>query len=1117
MTEMKWSEVWRLPFVGDLEELPFKDDKVCVVGMFGKSQVGYGTKSTTINTVLDREVFPLHWPDGAGLQSQEDTYIEAFYDKSKNVIYLHLVSVFDTSMLVSLCGKLDRDLPYADVHKFWRDQELRHARGLLFLFHVCHILVALHPTCTFDMTYGQLLRTVDSIRLKMLPVLQEVLRDAPVGAEWKSAGRSCTPRLLFVFQRSCLPTGSDAHAETGKSKGTKHSPKKRLQHRIEDQIYRIFRKSRLLTNQSKDCLFTVPPNQTFVYIQSRAGPVDAINTLLSNLHQTCALGKEAEVHTSRSYSMSRRTNQSTTINPPSILLPAKPTGADDSLLGFLRTNQSTTINPPSILLPAKPNSADDSLLGFLWQHVELVLSGKGFDDSVGRNPQPSHFELPHQTVNLQPSHFELPTCGKWLTVCNMLHELLLTESGQNAKVESSLESMGSSLDVETKFSDSRCSKVLPLASSAYQNNLPSHYTSKVHNNQLGQVLKVHNNQLGQALKVFKQHARGPAYDHYVLQLQEDCEKFWANGRQLCEERSLTGQHCVHPFHTLPKPGQPSDPEPTDSQVVPCMPHNSRARSLCACNCGRKQAQRDDPFDVKAANHDFFSLMEEKCCSSLEHISFPVFQRQPQGTPGEDTNPPEEDPPPTLQPEDAAPMSEEEPHPTLQPEPEVSMKTDPEPSKRKDSVLSSATTTASGGLSLALSLASFAVLLAARVDLLQREFCHGEKVSRSNKTASSRRLKRVFGNALFSRRLEAVLLERETFSPWQKLPRQQIVPRGRILLALLREKITPTPNKTAKEASMFGCPGQSGGSDMFVSMLHADQNSDSLAAVGMDGMMAADNQQQEAEAEKTAQLVRQPSVTESLPGMLHSDCPPGVLPKYSSWELVCLGPAGLYYPSLGLEQPGFIHGSNLLLAWDIPIHTERPQQGDQAWPAPGESQTVRRSIPHGGKPRRGAKDSDSFVRVYVGYEYECARGHRFLCSGPDKVMKTSTSGAVKETALKLLSMDMPLYFPCPCPSRGAKPHLGQLMRVFLTTPDPPVQIHLHPRLQPGPPPCPTFYPQEEDIPLPPSRLWVLRLPFVYVGEAGVISPPRDSQPLLSCKVLKGLLKATIVEEEEVLAH
>ncbi|KAI8484902.1 hypothetical protein Bbelb_373090 [Branchiostoma belcheri] len=59
----------------------------------------------------------------------------------------------------------------------------------------------------------------------------------------------------------------------------------------------------------------------------------------------------------------------------------------------------------------------------------------------------------------------------------------------------------------------------------------------------------------------------------------------------------------------------------------------------------------------------------------------------------------------------------------------------------------------------------------------------------------------FWIALSTRRLEAVLLERETFSPWQKLPRQQIVPRGRILLASLREKITPTPNKTAKEATL----------------------------------------------------------------------------------------------------------------------------------------------------------------------------------------------------------------------------------------------------------------------------------------------------------------------------
>lgn len=40
---------------------------------------------------------------------------------------------------------------------------------------------------------------------------------------------------------------------------------------------------------------------------------------------------------------------------------------------------------------------------------------------------------------------------------------------------------------------------------------------------------------------------------------------------------------------------------------PIMNHNSRGRSTSACNCGRKQAPRDDPFDIQAANHDFYQV------------------------------------------------------------------------------------------------------------------------------------------------------------------------------------------------------------------------------------------------------------------------------------------------------------------------------------------------------------------------------------------------------------------------------------------------------------------------------------------------------------------------------
>ena len=53
-------------------------------------------------------------------------------------------------------------------------------------------------------------------------------------------------------------------------------------------------------------------------------------------------------------------------------------------------------------------------------------------------------------------------------------------------------------------------------------------------------------QLQQAHRVFYQFARGPATEKYLHQLDEACEKFWKNGRQLCEEISVTGNHCIKP-------------------------------------------------------------------------------------------------------------------------------------------------------------------------------------------------------------------------------------------------------------------------------------------------------------------------------------------------------------------------------------------------------------------------------------------------------------------------------------------------------------------------------------------------------------------------------------------
>ncbi|KAF2984105.1 hypothetical protein EK904_010460 [Melospiza melodia maxima] len=531
---------------------------------------------------------------------------------------------------------------------------------------------------------------------------------------------------------------------------------------------------------------------------------------------------------------------------------------------------------------------DCTLKEFLWQHVELVLSKKGFEDSVGRNPQPSHFEL--------------PTYQKWVAAALKLYEVTIegkdddpTCGELSSKIMSSIKVLEGYLDIDTKFSENRCQKALPMAHSAYQSNLPHNYT-----------MTVHKNQLAQALRVYSQHARGPAFHKYAMQLNEDCYKFWSNGHQLCEERSLTDQHCVHKFHLLPKAGE----KPEADRNPPILYHNSRARSTGACNCGRKQAPREDPFDIKAANYDFYQLLEEKCCGKLEHINFPIFQ------------PSTPDPAPAR--DEASPAP---------PEGEMEKLKEKEPQTQGEST----------GLSLALSL------------------------------------------------------------------------------------------------------GQSTGS---------------LGTYPPDAQGAGDNaeshgQSGDSKGEKRPSLVdRQASTVEYLPGMLHSNCPKGLLPKFSSWSLVKLGPAKAYNFHTGLDQQGFIPGTNYLMPWDIVIRTRTEDEGDldtNSWPAPNKAVPGKRSAVVMGRGRR----RDDIARAF---------------------------------------------------GRGLKPHYAQFMRLFVVVPDAPLQITLTPQVQPGPPPCPIFYPEKQEITLPSDGLWVLRFPYAYVTERGPCFPPKESQQLMSYKVLRGILKA-----------
>ena len=51
--------------------------------------------------------------------------------------------------------------------------------------------------------------------------------------------------------------------------------------------------------------------------------------------------------------------------------------------------------------------------------------------------------------------------------------------------------------------------------------------------------------------------------------------------------------------------------------------------------------------------------------------------------------------------------------------------------------------------------------------------------------------------------------------------------------------------------------------------------------------------------ETSNVSRQHSTTEYLPGMVHSEAPAGLLPKFSSWSLLSMGPFSTYVPAQGV--------------------------------------------------------------------------------------------------------------------------------------------------------------------------------------------------------------------------
>ncbi|XP_068622420.1 nonsense-mediated mRNA decay factor SMG8 isoform X2 [Battus philenor] len=234
------------------------------------------------------------------------------------------------------------------------------------------------------------------------------------------------------------------------------------------------------------------------------------------------------------------------------------------------------------------------------------------------------------------------------------------------------------------------------------------------------------------------------------------------------------------------------------------------------------------------------------------------------------------------------------------------------------------------------------------------------------------------------------------------------------------------------------------------------------------------------------MSRQPSTTEYLPGMLHTASPANLLPAFPSWSLVCLGPSSLYSHSLGLPehlQPGFLPHTNYLFPWDCSVKSEQTN----AW----------RSSRGRGKP---TPQHPLTVKIFIGFEFECPRGHRFMMSSPEGgtgggvgvpggAGGATGGGWARDAAAgaRLAHAAVPLQLPCLC---RAAPR-AHLARAHIVTPKSNVHVTLQPKVQPIPG-GPIFIPHpvgEPPLKLSTSAYWVLRFPYVYCDERGVLPRPR----------------------------
>ncbi|SAL96989.1 hypothetical protein [Absidia glauca] len=155
-----------------------------------------------------------------------------------------------------------------------------------------------------------------------------------------------------------------------------------------------------------------------------------------------------------------------------------------------------------------------------------------------------------------------------------------------------------------------------------------------------------------------------------------------------------------------------------------------------------------------------------------------------------------------------------------------------------------------------------------------------------------------------------------------------------------------------------------------------------------------------------------------------------------------------------------------------------------------------------------------IRGFLGVEYECPSGHRFLSCGDGRVCKLGHKGHPKTHANHFIHEDLPLYALCPCNfadyghAKVNPDKLAQLQRIYVVVPDANVSVTMKPSVKikrPGTDEILDYdFGIDAPVTLPRNGVYVFRLPFIYCD-------PKTEEMTPLAMDLETKLKNTIFEK------